>query len=50
MDAYFSGTLNNKLALTKVLIKVYLINNLRVNILINIDVLTPYKFFINYIS
>ena len=47
---YFLSIINDILFLIKVLIKVYIIENLRVNILININILTSYKFLLDYIS
>lgn len=39
---------NKKIALTKVQMKVYLINNFKINMLINTDILILYQFILNY--
>ena len=50
LDIYFLDTLDSKIYLIKISIEVYLINDLKINILIRTDILTFYKFLLNYIS
>ena len=51
INIYFLDIIiDSKIYLTKISIKVYLINNLKVNILIRTDILTSYKFLIDYTS
>ena len=50
IDMYFPGVINDKPVLTKVEMEVYLIDDLKANILISTDVLTSYKFILDCTS
>ena len=50
LDLYFSGTFRGETALAKVLMKVHLTNDLKANMLIGTDVLTPHKFLLDCVS
>ena len=50
MNIFFSYIVNDISTLAKILIKVYFIENLKVNILIKTDVLISHEFLLNYIS
>lgn len=51
IDLYLFDTLNdNSTYLVKIFIEVYLINNLKTNILIKTNVFISYEFVINYAS
>ena len=47
MKMYFSSTLNETSILAKILMKVYLIENLKANILIKTNMLISYKFLLD---
>ena len=47
INTYFLDTIDNISALVKILIEVYLIENLKVNMLIETNVFTLYKFLLN---
>ena len=50
VNLYFLDTLKDAPTLAKVLMKVYLIENLKVNILIKTNILISYKFLLDYNS
>ena len=49
MNLYFSGILEDNLIFVKILMKIYSIENLKVNMLIETNVFTSHKFILNYI-
>ena len=47
INLYLLKMINKKAVIVKVQIKIYFTNNLKINMLLNIDVFTLYKFMLN---